>query len=87
MAEERAWGGITERFVRRSARHLIVAPHVLQGVALDPNDVADRLSAAYLIAVNARAVSEVGAIAGGVAPGRGLPTLTVDTVIGFTIAG
>ena len=83
LADERMWGGITERVVRRSARHLVVAPDVLQGAALDPNEVADRLSAAYLIAVNARTVSEVGAIAGGVAPGTRVPTLTVDTVIGF----
>jgi signal transduction histidine kinase/CheY-like chemotaxis protein len=40
-----------------------VAPDVLQGAALDPNEVGDRLSAAYLIAVNARTVTEVGAIA------------------------
>ena len=26
LAEKRVWGGITERFVRRSARHLVVAP-------------------------------------------------------------
>lgn len=43
-------GGITERFVRRSARHLVVSPDVLQSAAIDPNEVADRLSAAYLIA-------------------------------------
>jgi DNA-binding transcriptional ArsR family regulator len=84
LAEERLWGGITERVVRRSARHLVVAPDVLTGAALDPNELADRLSAAYLIAVNARTVSEVGAIAGGAATGTRLPTLTVDAVIGFT---
>ena len=83
LAEERAWGGITERVVRRSARHLVVAPDVVQGAAIDPNEVADHLSAAYLIAVNARTVSEVGAIAGSAATGTRLPTLTVDTVIGF----
>ncbi len=83
LAEERTWGGITERFVRRTARHLVVAPDVLQSAAIDPSQVADRLSAAYLIAVNARTVSEVGAIAGGVADGTRLPTLTVDAVIGF----
>jgi len=83
LAEERQWGGITERFVRRSARYLVVAPDVLQSAALDPNEVADRLSAAYLIAVNARTVSEVGAVASAVT-GTRLPTLTVDTVIGFT---
>ena len=64
------WGGITERFVRRSARHLVVAPDVLQSAAIDPNEVADRLSAAYLIAVNARTVSEVGAIASSAATER-----------------
>ena len=82
-AGERAWGGITERYVRRSARHFVVAPDVLQGRVPDPNEVADRLSAAYLVAVNARTVSEAGAIASGVATGARVPTLTVDTVIGF----
>ncbi|WP_438854235.1 ArsR/SmtB family transcription factor [Agromyces sp. M3QZ16-3] len=81
--ETRTWGGINERFVRRSARHLVVSPNVLQPDAVDPDAVADRLSAAYLIAVNARAVSEVGAIAADAPPGTRLPTLTVDTVIGF----
>lgn len=84
LAEERTWGGITERVVRRSARHLVVAPDVLHGTALDPDAVADHLSAEYLIAVNARAVSEVGAIAGAATTaGTRVPTLTVDTVIGF----
>ena len=82
-AGERAWGGITERYVQRSARHLVVAPEVLEGKVPDPNEVADRLSAAYLVAVNARTVSEVGKIASEVAAGTRLPTLTLDTVIGF----
>jgi DNA-binding transcriptional ArsR family regulator len=82
-AEERVWGGITERFLRRSARHLVVAPDVLQRSARDPNEIADRVSAAYLIAVNARTVSEVGAIVGSAPTGTRVPTLTVDAVIGF----
>ncbi len=82
--ETRAWGGISERVVRRSARHLVVSPSVLQPTVGDPDAVADRLSAAYLIAVNARAVSEVGAIVGDSVPETRVPTLTVDTVIGFT---
>ena len=60
-----------------------MAPDALQSTAIDPNEVADRLSAAYLIAVSARTVSEVGAIASRSAPEARLPTLTVDTVIGF----
>ena len=86
LAEQRAWGGITERFVQRSARRLVVAPDVLQPTATDPNDIADRLSAAYLIAVNARAVSEVGTIVAGTATGARVPTLSIDTVIGFASA-
>jgi DNA-binding transcriptional ArsR family regulator len=82
LAEERAWGGITERFLRRSSRHLIVSPGVLQSAPVDPNHVADHLSAAYLIAVNSRTVSEVGTIVANAA-GTRVPTLTVDTVIGF----
>jgi DNA-binding transcriptional ArsR family regulator len=85
-AGERAWGGITERYLRRSARHLIVAPEVLGGVP-DPNEVVDRLSAAFLVAVNARTVSEIGSIMSGVAAGMRVPTLTVDTVIGFRSPG
>lgn len=81
--ETRAWGGITERFVRRSARHLVVAPDVLQSDAADPVAVGDQLSAAYLIAVNARSVSEVGAITRTAPSGARLPTLTIDAVVGF----
>lgn len=86
LAEERAWGGITERIVRRSARHLVVSPDIAQRTAIDPDQVADHLSAAYLIAVNARTVSEVGSLTSAVPPGSHLPTLTVDTVIGFASA-
>ena len=84
LAEERAWGGITERLMRRSARQLVVAPDVLEQAPIDPNEVADHLSAAYLIAVNARTVSELGPMVPSVAAGARLPTLTVDTVIGFS---
>lgn len=83
LAEERAWGGITERVLRRSARRLVVAPDVVQKDVADPNQVADQLSAAYLVAVNARTVSEVGAITDRLGEGSRLPTLTIDTVVGF----
>lgn len=86
LAEERAWGGITERVVRRAARHLVVAPDVAQRSGIDPAEVADQRSAAYLVAVNARTVTEVGAIARTLPEGTRLPTLTVDTVIGFASA-
>ncbi|WP_350348905.1 helix-turn-helix domain-containing protein [Agromyces sp. G08B096] len=83
LVETRAWGGITERVVQRSARHLVASPGVVQRSAVDPDAIPDRMSAAYLIAVNARSVAEVGAIAGEASGSTRLPTLTVDTVIGF----
>jgi DNA-binding transcriptional ArsR family regulator len=86
LAGERAWGGITERLLRRTARQLVVAPDVLQGSAIDPDAVADGLSAAYLVAVSARTVSEVGGIVRGAARRTRVPTLTLDTVIGFRSA-
>jgi DNA-binding transcriptional ArsR family regulator len=86
LAEERTWGGITERLVRRTARQFVVAPDVLQGVGIEPGAVADKLSSAYLVAVNARTVSEVGAIVRSTRGRTRVPTLTVDTVIGFRSA-
>jgi DNA-binding transcriptional ArsR family regulator len=83
---ERAWGGITERYIQRTARHLVVAPDVLEGSAPDPDTIADRLSTAYLIAVSARTVSEAGSIADNVATGTRIPTLTIDTAIRFKSA-
>ncbi len=80
-AEERWWGGITERIVQRCARQLVVSPDVLANAAIDPSHIGDRLSAAYLIAVNARTVAEVAAIT--TATRKRVPTLSVDTVIGF----
>lgn len=83
-AETRAWGGITERFVQRVARKMVIAPDVLQASVSRPDDTADRLSADYLVAVNARAVSEVGTILQEAPKDARVPTLTIDTVIGFT---
>lgn len=82
-AETRTWGGITERLMQRTARRIVVAPDVLQTSAIDTRGIADRLSADYLVAVNARAVSEVGTIIREAPDGVRVPTLTVDAVIGF----
>jgi DNA-binding transcriptional ArsR family regulator len=85
-AETRTWGGITERFVRRTARSLVISPDALNASASAPDEVADRLSADYLIAVSSRSVSELGAIVGSAGEATRVPTLTVDSVIGFASA-
>ena len=72
-----------------SACYLVVAPDAfLQSAAIDPNEVADRLSASYLIAVNALGPCQRwGRSPATPRTGRGLLTLTVDTVIGFRSPG
>ena len=60
VAEERLWGGLTERLFVSSARSFVVSPEALGPAAVDPARAKDRLAASYLIALGARIVREVG---------------------------
>jgi DNA-binding transcriptional ArsR family regulator len=87
VAEERRWGGLTERLMVATAASYVVSPGALGEAATDPNRSSDRLSARYLIALAARIVREVGDLtrrAG--AAGKTLPTLALDTEIRFRSA-
>ena len=87
VAEERQWGGLTERLLIASAASYIVSPGALGPVGTDPDRRADRLSASYLVALAARIVREVGALlrkSGEI--GKRLPTLSIDTEIRFRSA-
>src|SRR5215475_12828871 len=53
LAQERKWGGLTERLLVATAASYVVSPSAL-GVAADPNREGDRLSASYLIALGSR---------------------------------
>ena len=48
LAEERKWGGLTERLLVATAASYVVSPSALGPVAADPNREIDRLSASYL---------------------------------------
>ena len=63
VAEERRWGGLTERLLVATAASYVISPAALGAAAADPARTADRLSARYLIAVGARIVREVGRLA------------------------
>jgi len=77
LHDTRAHGGLTERVLSATAAAFFVDPGLGGGGDAAARD--DRLSARYLIAVAARAVREVGRLAR-----RGpVPTLTIDTTIGF----
>ncbi|WNG48462.1 helix-turn-helix transcriptional regulator [Archangium minus] len=84
LAEERQWGGLTERLLVATASTYVVSPGALGPVAADPERTADRLSASYLIALGARLVREVGSLWHGAREAnKALATLAIDTEIRF----
>lgn len=87
LTEERKRGGITERVLRATAATYVISPAALGETAADPEQAADRLSAQYLVALAGRVVREVGGIARRAgAAGKRLPTMAIDTEIGFRSA-
>ncbi len=84
VAEERQWGGITERRLVATAASYVVSSDALGPLASDPERSADRLSAGYLIALAARAVREVGRLVRRArAEQKRLATLSLDTEVNF----
>ena len=78
VAEERRHGGLTERVLEATAASYVVSPGALGAAA--PQRTADRLSARYLIALGARLVREVGALA---RRDERLGTLALDAEVRF----
>ena len=84
LAQERKWGGLTERLLVATAASYVVSPSALGPVAVDPDREVDRLSASYLIALGARLVREVGDLVRRAnKAGKRLATLAVDTEVRF----
>ena len=79
-AGERRWGGLTERLLVATAGSYLVSPAALGHVE------ADRLSARYLVALGARMVREISALARAERTGKRLPVLALDTEIQFASA-
>jgi DNA-binding transcriptional ArsR family regulator len=87
LAEERRWGGLTERLLVATAASYVVSPSAMGPVAVDPKREVDRLSASYLIALGARVVREVGDLVRRATDvGKRLATLSVDTQVRFRSA-
>lgn len=84
VAEERKWGGLTERLLVATATSYVVSPSVLGPAAADPDREVDRLSASYLIALGARVIREVGDLVRRAREThKRLATLAIDTEIRF----
>jgi DNA-binding transcriptional ArsR family regulator len=87
LAQERKWGGLTERLLVATAASYVVSPSAMGPVAVDANREVDRLSASYLITLGARIVREVGdLIRRAKEAGQRLATLSVDTEVRFRSA-
>lgn len=83
-AEERQWGGLTERLMVATASSYVVSPAALGPIGADPARNSDRLSASYLIALAARIVREVGDLWRSARDkDKRLATLSIDTVLRF----
>ena len=84
LAEERRWGGLTERLLVATAASYVVNPSALGPVAVDPKREVDRLSASYLIALGARVIREVSdLVRRAKATDKRLATLSIDAEIRF----
>jgi DNA-binding transcriptional ArsR family regulator len=83
-AEQRRWGGITERKMVATAAAYVVSPSAIQGVKVEPAHGGDRLSASYLIALAARVIREVGDLwLRSRETHKRLATLSIDTAVRF----
>ena len=84
FVEERRKGNCVERILRATASHFLITPEVLGDLAANPDDIQDRFSSTYLVAVAAQAIRALAALrAGAVAAGKRLATLTMQSDIAF----
>jgi DNA-binding transcriptional ArsR family regulator len=76
--------GLAERLLRATASHYLISPDAMPGMGADPEQIRDRFSASYQVAVAARTIHEVGRLMElAREAGKPLPTLTLDTEIRF----
>ncbi|MDY7100666.1 MAG: helix-turn-helix domain-containing protein [Actinomycetota bacterium] len=85
--DRRRHGGLTERVLTTSGRAYVVSPAAMGEAGAEPERVADRLSAAYLIALAGRVVRELGTMVGLAAKAdKRLPVLSIDADVRFASA-
>lgn len=80
VAENRIWGGLTERRLVATAESYVVSPAAMGAAGGGLEQVRDRLSVSYLVALAARLIRELGELTR--RRGR-LPVYGLDTAIRF----
>jgi DNA-binding transcriptional ArsR family regulator len=87
LVEERKSGNCVERIVRATGRAYLVSAEALGALAHGALEATDRFSAAYLLAVSARAIRELAKLRRAAdEAGKRLATLTLDAEIRFASA-
>lgn len=87
LVGERRRGNCTERMLRATARSYLISPEALGSLAADPEKIQDRFSSAYLMAVAARAIRDLGQLrVKAERAGKKLATLTLEAEVRFASA-
>jgi len=87
LVEENRVGNCVERIVRATGRAYLISAEALGALAQGAAEATDRFSAAYIIAVAARALREVSRLRQAADDaGKRLATLTLDTEVRFATA-
>ena len=88
LVEERKSGNCVERIVRVTSRAYLVSAEALGSLAQGALEATDRFSAAYVVAIASRAISELANMRRAAdEAGKRLATLTLETEIRFASAG
>jgi DNA-binding transcriptional ArsR family regulator len=87
QVEERKKGNCVERIVRATARSYFISPEALGTLATDPEQIQDRFSSTYLVAVAARAIHDLALLRTRADKGgKKLATFTLETNVKFASA-
>jgi DNA-binding transcriptional ArsR family regulator len=88
LVEERRKGNCTERVLRARSRYYVISPETVGALAADPDKIRDRFSSAYLTALAARTVRDLGMLRERAdRAGKRLATFSLEADIRFTSAG
>jgi DNA-binding transcriptional ArsR family regulator len=87
QVSERRKGNCVERIVRATANAYLIDPGLLGALGIDPSNVQDRFSSAYLVAVAAKAIRELAVLRSRAEKaGKRLASLTLQTQVRFASA-
>ncbi len=87
LFEERRKGNCIERLVRAKARSYMLSPAVLGSLGANPDHIADKLSAAYLLAQSARTIRDLSILsARAQKQNKRIATMTLEVDVRFASA-